>query len=509
MRLRGGAGKSALCSSATSALKAKAATIKDEDPIVSIACVGAGRSAPPVVSKALEAQAGSASVVSAPKPLVLLGAASASDADRTAAIAAADVIALDVHFDDLVGSTAHGLSQLLPELQRAVLLRDLHPQPKLLLLAISDYDASEASEDDVRSFVNAQLQELVASLALPEDLSGLAAAELLQAQCFFIPREKASAEAYSAALSSLRTALIEDSSPAYLFKDSFSTPASSFVSCIGQAADRAPGAAPSAMPVEAYVTYQCSLFAEVAAREFQQGAAELRKAADSELLADFGDKAGELISQALAHFDVDSAAFKDAAPAVAARAALAEQLQRALYGTYRKQLALLQRITLSKFVNKIPAFKGIDVEDKLKVLLKQATAAFDASAKLLLAPDVRWTYDYEQASVVKSMKEAALAQVQQLQMQGLYIAKTGKGIPVDISAHWLLQHPFGRDLRYDPIETSDTTQWMPTAEDFVGNPDEAETLNLKWKPFGARNKEVEDYNPQDLFFNEPISQDNR
>jgi len=170
------------------------------------------------------------------------------------------------------------------------------------------------------------------------------------------------------------------------------------------------------------------------------------------------------VEQATARFDADAAPFKSATPVSAARAALAEQLQRALYGPYRKQLAALQRMTLSKFNAKVQGQKPTaDVEEQLALLVKEALAAFDASAQGLLPSGVRWTYSYERASVLTAMREAAALHVQTLQVQGLYLSKAGHSIPVDFAAHWLLPHPFGRDSRSDPISSADEPAYRPQA----------------------------------------------
>lgn len=219
-----------------------------------------------------------------------------------------------------------------------------------------------------------------------------------------------------------------------------------------------------ASPAEVHAAYSCGLLAEAAAREFQKGAASLRKAADGALLADFGEQASSLVEEAVARFDADAERFKGAAPVAAARSALAEQLQRALYGPYRKQLAALQRTTLSRFRAKVQASKpAADIEVTMKGLVDEAMAAFDTSAKGLLPGGVRWTYTYERATVLESMQETALAHVQTLQTQGLYLSKKGGRMPVDFSAHWLLPHPFGRDSRYDPITSSDEPAYKPQA----------------------------------------------
>lgn len=220
----------------------------------------------------------------------------------------------------------------------------------------------------------------------------------------------------------------------------------------------------TASPAEVHAAYQCGLLAEAAARDFQKGASSLRKATDSALLADFGEQATALVEEAVARFDADAERFKGAAPVAAARSALSEQLQRALYGPFRKQLNALQRTTLSKFRAKVQASKpNAEVEKTMAGLIDEAMAAFDASAKGLLPSGVRWTYTYERASVLESMQDAATAHVNTLQVQGLYISKSGGRMPVDFSAHWLLPHPFGRDSRYDPITSADEPSYKPQA----------------------------------------------
>jgi hypothetical protein len=102
-----------------------------------------------------------------------------------------------------------------------------------------------------------------------------------------------------------------------------------------------------------------------------------------------------------------------------------------------------------------------DIEVQMKLLLDEALAAFDASAKALLPSGVRWTYAYERASVAETMEETARAHVQTLQVQGLYLSKANAKLPIDLAAHWLLPHPFGRDSRYDPVRPNLSSTLSP------------------------------------------------
>lgn len=252
-----------------------------DTPVVAIACCGAGRlpAAPAVLSQALGALPGSeVSVVDEETPIVLMDVAHAGTADLSAAVAACDVLALEVRFADLVDATPHGLAQLLPLLQHWVRMREASSDPKELLLTIVDFDASEVSEADVAAFASAQLNEIVAS-AVPEDVSStLSTTDLVQLKCSFVPREAAST--YEAALDALKSALA----------DAPSQTASGLIASISQAADIVTPTAPAASPAEVHAAYQCGLLAEAAARDFQKGASALRKAADGALLTDFGEQ---------------------------------------------------------------------------------------------------------------------------------------------------------------------------------------------------------------------------
>jgi len=448
------AGKS-LISGSTAALKAAG-----DLPVVTLACCGASRvGGSAAVAEALAAPSGSAvSLVDAPTSLVLLdveGAGAADGAEGAAALAACDAVALEVRFADLAGSSPHGLAQLLPLLRRsASLARELRPEPKMLLLTVTDFDSSDTSEAEVSAFAAKQLDELVASLE--ED-----GAAPLQLKCFFLPRK--SAGAYEQSLAGLAGALTDAASPGYVF-GAAGTPASAFLTALGRAAELAPAASAPASPAEVHAAYQCGLLAEAAARDFQKGATGLRKAADASLLGDFGEQCAALIDAAVERFDAESASFKAAAPVTAARGALSEQLKRVLYGPFRKQLAALQRQTLSKFRAKVQACKpAADIEVTLKGLLSEAVGAFDAAAATLVPASTKWSVEYERRSVLDAMDEIAKLHVNTLQTQGLYLSTSNYKMPIDLSAHWLLPHPFGRDSRYDPVSSSDEPAFRPSA----------------------------------------------
>jgi|Transcript_12601 hypothetical protein len=222
--------------------------------------------------------------------------------------------------------------------------------------------------------------------------------------------------------------------------------------------------AQQASPAEVHAAYQCGLCAEAATREFNKGAASLRKIADTALLSDFGEQAGALLSTALSRFDTDAIDYAGSPPAVAARAALEVQLGRLLYTPYRKQLVSLQRQILSKFRQKLAALKpSTEIDAQLKQLCTESSAAFVAQAQALVPPGLKWTYSYEMQAVAENIAENANLHLQTLQVQGLYLPTDGVKLPLDMAVHWLGLHPFGRDSRYDPVGAGDAPAFRPQA----------------------------------------------
>jgi len=200
------------------------------------------------------------------------------------------------------------------------------------------------------------------------------------------------------------------------------------------------------------------------AEEHADAVGDAHKTADAALLADFGEQAGALLEAALSQFDAASAAYEGSAPVSAARVALKQQLSRALYAPFRKQIAALQRKTLASFRQKLQALKpSSEIDAQLSNLVRETAAAFDAAAAGLLPPGIKWSCSYEKQAVVDNVKENAQLHLHTLQVQGLYLPTEGVKLPLDISAHWLGLHPFGRDSRYDPVGADDSPAFRPQA----------------------------------------------
>jgi len=223
------------------------------------------------------------------------------------------------------------------------------------------------------------------------------------------------------------------------------------------AVERAPGALRLrggellVTPQEAQEAYQTDLQAEAAEDEFREAVKGLKTEA-GEVKADFGSQASEAVSAALLSFDnaVEAAGLRGTAAAVSSRAALLERLYRALREPVRQQLTALTKKAFGQFRREIAALKpAADIDVKLKSLLSEAKAAYDTGARDLLPAGGRFSYDYERRQLVAAMEEAAAEYLQGLQVQGMFLAKSGR-VPVDVGFHWLMMNPFGVDARYSP-----------------------------------------------------------
>ena len=118
-----------------------------ESLVVSVACCGTGDQRP-LLCTALDAPAKDVALVKAPTPILLSNVGEVSDG--AAVLSASDVIMLEVRFADLIARSAHGLELLRPLLVRALRLRHIRWQKKLLVLAITDFESSDVSEDEVK-----------------------------------------------------------------------------------------------------------------------------------------------------------------------------------------------------------------------------------------------------------------------------------------------------------------------------------------------------------------------
>ncbi|KAL3933762.1 MAG: hypothetical protein SGPRY_000138 [Prymnesium sp.] len=403
--------------------------------VVSVACCGLATS---LWREALDAPSKDVSVVQSSTPVLLASVDQTSDA--SAVLSASDVLALEVKFTDLANRSPLGLAQLAPLLHRVLRLRHIRPQKKLLVLAVTDFDSTEISEEYLTAFVNQELQMMAADVC--DD--GTSLSSLLELKIVCVPYEQHQPQAYERAVRGIHDAFTAEGSAQFMFADGqWSAPASALASCLDQPAP--PLATQvllneplppqmAAPPADVHTAYQCGLMAEAAAREFNKGASALRKAADSALIADFGEKvlplflprlsappdplapqpsrynlcpdclhpptllhlnylattsttttthhdlhqalsltprqAGELLEGALERFDTDAAPYEGSRPARSARASLEQQLVRSLYAPFRKQLAALQRKSLASLRQKL----------SLKEIVKDAGNSFESQA---------------------------------------------------------------------------------------------------------------------------------
>ena len=197
-----------LSSSLGSALKSRG-----DGMVATVASCG-----PSLLCDALGGRGAVSVVEGSPTALALLRTEDSSEG--AVAVAASDVVVLELRMADLTQRSAHGLAaQLRPLLQRSLRLHHVRPQKKLLLVTVTDFDGGLASEADVAAFVSAEVDALWGGLLKPSTCEAAAAGDALEVQCAFLPHPSLAEEAFGAALSSLAARFTDAASPAYLFAD--------------------------------------------------------------------------------------------------------------------------------------------------------------------------------------------------------------------------------------------------------------------------------------------------
>lgn len=389
-------------------------------------------------------------MVEGPTTLALLDG-QASVAEGALAVAASQVVLLEVRLADLTEDGPNGVSQLVPLLRRSVRLAADAPK-KLLLLAVVDHEPSDASEAEITAIAAAQLEQLWSRVHGAE-VDAPAASDVFELQCAFLPHPKA--PDFGAAAEGLKGTVVE-AAGRY----------SAVGAALAEAAD-ALGAQPAAAdavtpgPAEVAAAYACGKAADAATKEFTKGLGALRKAAEATLLPDFGEQAAALLAGGLERFDEETAA---SAATDGARTSLRAQLRRALLLPYRKQLSMLQKQTLAKFRQKLGATRpSAEIEEELDSMVKELKAGYGEKAAQLTEEGLGFDDGFERRELYNTITAACEAHVENLRVQGLYLPVKAVSLPVDFSAHWLMLNPFGKDGRYDTLDSSDRPQYKPQA----------------------------------------------
>jgi len=433
----------------------KTAKAQGDGRMAAVACCGADRSAS-------IAALGSGTVLKGPTPVAVLDAAS-SVSDGALAVAASQVVLLEVRVADLVERGPNGLDQLRPLLQRSLRLSPTGPK-KLLLLAVVDAESSELSEGAVSALAAQQLEELWGGLGVPEGASAFE--DALELQCVFLPHPKAAQ--FASSVEQLKARFADAGASAYLFSDGRYTANAAALLESAESLNALPAPAQSTpeSPAAVHAAYTCLVALDGATKEFQKGLSALKKAADASVVPDFGEQASALLDDALDKYDAATEALKPHKARAASRDALKANLRRALLPPFRKQVSALQKQTLAKFRQKLAALRpSAEVEVELAALRKDLTMGYEAQAEQLAPADKSLGFSdvFERRELYETFVQGCQAHVENLRVQGLYLPTKRVVFPVDFSAHWLMLNPFGKDARYDAVGPGDKPLFRPTA----------------------------------------------
>lgn len=317
-----------------------------EARVATVACCGASKlGKTPVLSTSTSCQR----VEMVPGTTALALICADSIADCSIAVASSDVVLLELRQSDLEADGPHGVAQLAPLLQRALPLRGVKPQKKLLVLVVKQDDES-ISKDELEALASAALERVWAGLRMPEGAPA-ALDEFFETSLVYVPAGSGTEKA----IATLRARFRDAGRTDYIFKQgAWSTPATNAFSALRAISETGPVPGETSFAAsDAQVAYRSAQISERAAKSFAKGLAALRKSSESTVLLDFGERLRSLFEDTLSTFDADAQGLQHLSTSSAARAALVAQLSRAAAPTCRRQLALLQLSTRDKFMQKL------------------------------------------------------------------------------------------------------------------------------------------------------------
>jgi len=330
-----------------------------EGCVATVACCGASKLGP---SSMLSGSPSSKAVEVLEGATTLALVRGADVAETAFAVASSEVVLLELRQSDLEADGPHGMAQLAPVLQRSLALcatPATTPAKKLLMLVVRQDDVA-VPEKELLALASASLARVWAGLRKPAGCETLALGDAFKTTLTLVPAGEDADEA----VAQLQARFRDESSPNYLFKQgAWSASGSSALAAIE--AVRVAGPAPAATAAsanDAQIAYRTSQLAERASKSFTKGLSALRKASESTLLPDFGERMASLIDEAMAKFEADAESLAASQITCVAHAALSAQLGRAAASTCRRQLALLQLSTRDKFMQKLQVRPHLGME---------------------------------------------------------------------------------------------------------------------------------------------------
>lgn len=362
------------------------------------------------------------------------------------AFCVADVVIYNIRFTDLGrsdGLPVAGLGACVEEelrLRASGVLPSAGAGPKLLLVAVRDWDGAGLSREELVEAYTSALEAMLEGVPLPEGSGPLALTDVFDVHFALLPHRQLCRAQWDDSLGDV-AALLEREVTAAAEGASAggrSERAADVWSALSAGeGDALSGAVEVPPESELTATYACEATMKAVEGRYLRNVQPWKvDTGAGRLVRDFGRQAGETLEQTLDAFSADAAAHGTTEAVRRKREELRGTVLTDLHSLYAKQLVKLRELAYQVFRDNLARIRiSASVEKDVDGAIKVAEKFFVSKANELVVPGSGWRYDALRSELVKHMREDATERLQSARLSGVYTKPVR--FPVALSLHYL------------------------------------------------------------------------
>jgi len=361
------------------------------------------------------------------------------------AFCVADMVIYNIRFTDLGrsdGLPVAGLGACVEEELR-VRASGVLPSgsaPKLLLVAVRDWDGVGLSREELVEAYTGALESMLQAVPLPEGVSTPPLADLFDVHYVLLPHRQLCRSQWDDSLVDVVGLLEREvgaAASAARAGGHGDAAAAVWTALSEGESDALSGAVEVPPEAELAATYACeATMKAVEARYLRNVQPWKVDTGAGRLVRDFGRQAGETLEQTLDAFAADASAHGSTEAVERKREELRSTVLTDLHGLYAKQLVKLRELAYEVFRDNLARIRiSSSVEKDVDGAIKVAEKFFVSKANDLVVPGSGWRYDALRSELVKHMREDATERLQSARLSGVYTKPVR--FPVALSLHYL------------------------------------------------------------------------
>lgn len=380
-----------------------------------------------------------------------LAEGTALDQSLSLSISLAGVIVFSARMHDMARGRTSGMSRLMSAVERALALRIRHVAPvlparRLLVVAVHDFDDTEADENEARESIEALLAAAYDSIEVPDEYAGTSVSDVFDVHVALLRSQAHRLQDYERDVAVLADVLL-DAGKAYA--DAGMT-ASGLPGLVDRIAGTVVSDASRDLPNERELraTFGCNTVMQAALDKFRNTAKVWKASVDANrIIRNFGVENDRLIERTLDVYDKDAIVYKTTRAFSRKRDELNSCLLSDSYALFSKQVLKVRENAYQVFRAKLARIRINDqVEKNVRAAVKEAESFFVQNSESLRSKLGNWRFDHERHELVNHMRDDATERLQLARLQGNYVPNMRA--PIAFAFHTLLAAPFGQDSRF-------------------------------------------------------------